>query len=511
MLGPSISHEEYQAFVKESLLARLVKTGQTSVLLTHAQLIGKMWLTDLTPIAHLVAPCYSSSTRGAPPRDPVDLFRSLLLMHLAGYTSITQWVRALKSFPFFAILSGFAPEDTPGVGSFYDFVSRLWRAKKKSGKKLRRPPAPRRRKGKKNEKLPLVRPGIVDRLVKRVLRLADRPLAARPEDVLNAIFQQVFVEPSAQKGLLGDVKHLVISGDGTPVRTGANPYGKKICDCKAKGIFNCRCPRVYSDPDATWGWDSYRGGYFYGRHLYELTAASSPYDLPIHLKLVSARRHDSVSFVLALDEATRRLKNFTFAACLLDAAHDAYPIYELLDVKGIEAIIDLNPRATGKAKYEGPLNVTKDGIPLCPAGHMMAYDGFCRSRHRHKWRCPLARKRRRVACATPCSSSPYGRVLYTYEQDNLRLFTRTPRGTAEWKEKYKARTASERSFKRKKIDYCLEAARVRSTKHWFFRCILLAMCQHIDAWAAHEQKDHEQNDFRTVIQAWIGESEVKAA
>ncbi|MDI3522992.1 MAG: hypothetical protein PWP43_1174, partial [Bacillota bacterium] len=51
-----------------------------------------------------------------------------------------------------------------------------------------------------------------------------------------------------------------------------------------------------------------------------------------------------------------------------------------------------------------------------------------------------------------------------------------------------------------------EAARVRSTKHWFFRCILLAMCQHIDAWAAHEQ-----NDFRTVIQAWIGESEVKAA
>jgi hypothetical protein len=505
MLRPS-THEEYQAFVKESLLKQLVDTGQTSVLFTQAELIAKMWLTDLTPVASLVAPCYSTSSRGAPPRDPVCLFRSLLLIRLAGYTGITKWVQTLKSFPFFAILSGFEPGDVPGVGTFYDFINRLWKTERKSATKIRKPFSPRRRRGKKNEKLPLSRPNIVDRMVKRILRHEGQPLPMQPEDVLNAIFQQVFVEPSGKKGLLGDASNLVISGDGTPVRTGANPYGNKVCDCKSKGIYNCRCPRRYSDPEASWGWDSYRGCYFYGRHLYELTAASSPYDLPIYLKLVSARRHDSVSFVVALDEMTRRFKDFSFAACLLDSAHDAYPIYELLNAKGMEAVIDLNKRSTGKAKYQGPLCLTKDGIPLCPAGHVMAYHGFCRDRQRHKWRCPLTRKTWNVICDTPCSSSSYGRVIYTYEKDNLRFFTRTPRGSALWKKKYKERTASERSFKRKKIDYCLEASGARSTKMWFFCCIILAMCQHIDAWTAYEEMD-----FKAVIQGWIRESEVKAA
>jgi len=97
-------------------------------------------------------------------------------------------------------------------------------------------------------------------------------------------------------------------------------------------------------------------------------------------------------------------------------------------------------------------------------------------------------------------------VVYTREQDNLRLFTHTPRGTPERKEKFKGRTSSERSIKRKKVDYRLEDARVRSTKHWFFRLILLAMCQHIDAWLTDIQKD-----FREVISSWLQESEVKVA
>ena len=97
-------------------------------------------------------------------------------------------------------------------------------------------------------------------------------------------------------------------------------------------------------------------------------------------------------------------------------------------------------------------------------------------------------------------------MIYTYEKDNLRLFTRTPRGSKAWRKKYKGRTAVERSFKRKKVDYSLEAARARSTKMWFFCCITLAMCQHVDAWAAYEEMD-----FGAVIQGWIGESEVTAA
>ncbi len=77
-------------------------------------------------------------------------------------------------------------------------------------------------------KLPLARPGIVDRLVKRILRQESKALPARPEDVLTAIFQQVFVQPSGQKGLLGNVEQLVITGDSTPVRTGLIPMVKRF-------------------------------------------------------------------------------------------------------------------------------------------------------------------------------------------------------------------------------------------------------------------------------------------
>jgi len=71
--------------VKESLSEHLIETGRISALYTHNRLISKMWFTDWTAVAVLVAPCYSSSPRGAPPTDPVCLFRSLLLMSLSDY------------------------------------------------------------------------------------------------------------------------------------------------------------------------------------------------------------------------------------------------------------------------------------------------------------------------------------------------------------------------------------------------------------------------------------------
>jgi hypothetical protein len=97
----------------------------------------------------------------------------------------------------------------------------------------------------------------------------------------------------------------------------------------------------------------------------------------------------------------------------------------------------------------------------------MAYHGFCKDRSRHKLRYPKSRKQWKVTCNTPYSNSPYGRVVYTREQDNPRLFTRTPRGASEWKVKFKGRISSERSIKRKKVDYQLENTRMRGCNRWF--------------------------------------------
>ncbi len=78
----------------------------------------------------------------------------------------------------------------------------------------------------------------------------------------------------------------------------------------------------------------------------------------------------------------------------------------------------------------------------------------------------------------------------------------TPRDSQLWKNTYKNRTASERSNKRKKIDYHLEQDRVRSHYQWMVRYALTAMCQHIDAWC-----DIARQQFIDLCKAWKKQNE----
>jgi len=61
-----------------------------------------------------------------PVRASNNTLRSFLAMVLSGITSIDQWVAPLRSFPSLAIISGFTPDATPGVGTFYDFLDRVY-------------------------------------------------------------------------------------------------------------------------------------------------------------------------------------------------------------------------------------------------------------------------------------------------------------------------------------------------------------------------------------------------
>ncbi len=196
---------------------------------------------------------------------------------------------------------------------------------------VRRKKGKPRKKGHQGEKLEPKHPGVVKRLVERIERNQGTPLPSRPEALLQEIFRDTFVCPSAEKGRWGDVQNVVIAGDGTAVRTGASPCGKRVCQCEEQGIKSCQCPRASSDPDASWGWDNYRDSWFYGPHLYEWNDADSPYDLPIYFRLVTGRRHDSVSSVVTLDECLRRYDEWKMSIAILGAAHDVYAIYQLLN------------------------------------------------------------------------------------------------------------------------------------------------------------------------------------
>lgn len=392
--------------------------------------------------------------------------------------------------PLYAIISGFDPGDIPGVGTFYDFFQRLWAFDeaniKPSLKRKRKKKKKKKRKLKKGEKQAPKDSGIVKKLVKRFFRDGSK-IKILPGDRLFEFFQSQFIDVSAKLGLLGDLTSLGVVGDGTPLETARFPRSKSTCDCYAQGITKCNHPRLYSQPDCNSRWDSSREKFFNGYHLYMLSTSDSPYDLPLYPKLNPASRHDAVSFVTSYIEFSQRFSLGIIDKMLLDAAHDAEAIYELLVHQGIEPFIDLNPRTKENFSSESDIKISFKGIPICPIGKEMKPNGFDISQNRQKWRCPLCSGSKNK-CKNPCSKAKYGRTFHTFTKDNLRMFPKTLRYSDKWYSVYKRRTSVERSNKREKIDYHLEAGRHRSTKMWYIRIYCIMMCQHVDAWYS-EQED----------------------
>ncbi len=66
----------------------------------------------------------------AVPKQTWDIIVKFWYLDLSEADTITQWCRQLKITPLYAILSGFSVDDTPGVGTFYDFFNWLWQSDK---------------------------------------------------------------------------------------------------------------------------------------------------------------------------------------------------------------------------------------------------------------------------------------------------------------------------------------------------------------------------------------------
>jgi hypothetical protein len=168
----------------------------------------------------------------------------------------------------------------------------------------------------------------------------------------------------------------------------------------------------------------------------------------------------------------------------------------MLEHDDVSAIIDLNPRRSGKL-VSGDITFGTDGVPVCPIGRKMINWGKNSKSFRNKWRCPA--KVGKWECPHPCSESEYGRTVYTSTKDNPRFFPRIRRDSKEWTERYALRTGVERCIKRQKVDYKLESSRGRSSRHWNIRVYLIAMCQHADAWLEEAKK---QNRLTSVAE-WL--------
>lgn len=412
------SHADYQNFVVTNL--RKYYPNPDSLAKSTWDIIERFWNLDLSKTDTILVDKYSKF--GPAPRTPSCMQRSYLLSIDFKVTSITEWAAQLKINPLYAILSGFEVGNTPGVGTFYDFINRcLWDSDDNHMSshihplktKVKKPKS----KGTKADSVEKVTVAeLLPELENTSFQLNDQPYAS-----LFRIYQKEFLDVSVDKGLIHS-DSLAIAGDGTPVVTSHRERKHRVCNCKDNGITDCKCDRYFSQPDCDIGWDS---------------------------------------------------------------AHDAMPYYQYFKRENITPFIDLNGKGGRPPVYKNDFTIDKDGVPICPCDFRMRRDGIEVAKGRMKFKCPKISKKNgclSCTCESPCSDAKYGRTVHLVMNDNPRLFNNPPRSSKEWKLEYNARTSAERSNKREKLDFKLEDGRHRSTKMWYCRLYHILMLQHLDAW-----------------------------
>ena len=149
MLKSCRSHEKYQGFLKQHIPA--LYHADPNRLVSFSKHLSALWQLDLDPAIPYFIEHYSACGRPAV-FDPIDLFRSLVLMtKTRNHFGITEWSQALRNDRVLATLSGFFPDKTPSVGAFYTFLDRFWLTFNPDSKKRRLKLLTARRKPRQNK------------------------------------------------------------------------------------------------------------------------------------------------------------------------------------------------------------------------------------------------------------------------------------------------------------------------------------------------------------------------
>ena len=441
----------------------------------------KLRLFDTDIAMAFLLPFFSST--GRPARNQPQILRSFLLFLLLlseglAKPSLTLWVKRLKRDRVLAALIGCSTDSLPPLGSYFDFMDRLWNAPltDRYGRNKLLPASwnskkPDKPKGK-HQKAQETKPKITEVIENRLM--AGRDIPFNFEERLQRFFYLVAVLPSLQCGII-PAGHLTVSGDGTSVHTHACPFGHH----RHGAPDNLR---HFPDPDASWGWDSDLDQYYFGYTLFQLSCHNSRLhsDIPLLLRFTSARRHDSVSFLVAFHELEKHMPAVSIENICLDSAMDNYPTYRLLKCRAIRAFIDLNDKCGRPKTIPDTITIDKDGTPLCQEKLRMKPNGYDRSTGYLIWRCPYG-KEHCSKCRNSCTASKYGRVIKTRPEWDIRLYTEVPRGTDAYKKIYDQRTATERINNRILNCYGLHRMFIHTKEHYSFMTTMIGICIHLDA------------------------------
>lgn len=168
-----------------------------------------------------------------------------------------------------------------------------------------------------------------------------------------------------------------------------------------------------------------------------------------------------------------------------------------------KAYIPLNTRGgLGNQDY----TVNEEGIPCCPHDPSLPMKPEGNTSNLRsgiptlKFVCPnmswkkdpeTGKYRRKCHCENPCTTSPSGRMVYVYPEQDLRTYPGTVRGTEEWKETYKIRTNVERTINHFKDSFGLAGRKTQNRKTLRADLYLSGITQLITVLLANKIHRHE--------------------
>jgi hypothetical protein len=525
----TLNHQQYVSILRDNLTRWLKrKSRRIKTDLVEAALI--LMGLNLDAAADILQPLYSANPRGRKPYNPIIMLRALLLMALLRYKSLPKFAKDLKAQPRLAKIAGFFDGDIPVAGTFYLFIDRLEdgeyhkpcqhlipKSKLRKGKHLRNLLSEKEQRQQDAKADLALYDSRTQKLKDELLANSDNP---RPDDLtkrLEDILIRCAIIPSVEKGLISDTSAMTICGDGSALPTGASSVGKPSCQCRQHGIYDCDHPRYYSDPTATWGYDSYRDCYYFGHTFYQHVVSANGHDLPLHVLISDASETDFTLSMKSLDRLKKALKEngleWQINHAVYDAGHDATGIYQYLMEDEITPIIALNPRSGVYPSPTGTAEKINDsGIPICPAGKPMRRHYYDKNKKRIYYNCPVKRPTHRdgehcwVAHVSECPNgalcqlyTKMGPVVYVRTEDDPRLYPQIRRETETFKKLMNLRSCCERSNSQKKETYRLKERPCRNSVHFLIRLYLVSIIEHAKAWLSEIKK--VGNDEIALMQA----------
>ncbi len=171
---------------------------------------------------------------------------------------------------------------------------------------------------------------------------------------------------------------------------------------------------------------------------------------------------DSVSLKPVLSDFFAAHPNLSYKTFLGDSAFDSYDTYSMLknDFHFDRACIPMNTRNSKNSNAQ----FNAHGTPICPLdGAEFTFLGKSGGKNRSprfKWVCPKSKQqgaRRICCCENPCTSSSYGKCVYTYPDKDFRLYPGIPRDTPHWNNLYRHRVVIERTLNLMKDTFALDS------------------------------------------------------